>query len=148
MKAKTIKNLDKNDKDIVEKLIGCKFDILKIYKDGGVILDICDGIKLKKEEYEIDDPKGDLLKQYPYIKKIPYPVKDLVREESIGIANEALPYNVEKNQILTESEFKKYKNDNEPMIEDIFTNADYYGYKSLTICFKNDTADEVYMKID
>jgi len=81
------------------------------------------------------------------IKDIPYPVKEFIRENNPEIVDEILPYNVKKEQVLTESEFEQYKKDNSIMIEDVMLNGDYHGYKYFTICFKNDTADEAFIKI-
>ena len=53
MEIKIIKNLNKYDKDLVEKLIGCNFIVIKKNNDDSIIIDICEGLKLEKGEYEI-----------------------------------------------------------------------------------------------
>lgn len=60
--------------------------------------------------------------------------------------NYELPCNVKNEQILTDDEFKKYKEHNKIMIEEITENGTYHGYRFLTICFRDDTADEVFIK--
>ena len=54
MRVKIIKNLNKHDKYLVEKLIGCKFDVLKENDDKSVIIDVLDGgLRLEQGEYEV-----------------------------------------------------------------------------------------------
>ena len=60
---------------------------------------------------------------------------------------EDLPCGIKKEQIFSQAEFEKYKKNKESDIEEILRNDDYRGYEYYTILFKNDDADEVFIKI-